>query len=152
NRTTRHDHGRAIRLQRGYAPSLVERKRGQPLELRAGAVATEHVPVHTLAVVLLRAEIERGEGRDGRGHADPVLRLELREQRACPLDARVRVVAVPLGEAHRAHRQAGAEAAEYEFGRAAADVDEERRGSELADAPPGQLRLLVAREQLGCKA
>ena len=40
------------------------------------------------------------------------------------------------------------EAVEDELGRAAADVDEQRRGAELADAALRQLGLLVAREQL----
>ena len=53
-----------------------------------------------------------------------------------------------LGEAHRAQRQARPEAVEDELGRAAPDVDEQRRGAELADPSLRQLRLLVAREQL----
>ena len=43
--------------------------------------------------------------------------------------------------------QARPEAVEGELGRATADVDQQRRRPEIADAPLGQLRLLVAREQ-----
>jgi hypothetical protein len=39
------------------------------------------------------------------------------------------------------------EAVEHELGRAAADVDEQRRRPELADSPSRQLRLFVAREE-----
>ena len=106
------------------------------------------MPVDPRPVVLLEAEVERREARDRRRHADGALRLELGQQRAGCLDGGLHVLAVALGEAHRAERQARPEVVEDELGRAAADVDEQRRRRELADAPLRQLRLLVAREQL----
>src|SRR6266576_3814984 len=120
---------------------------GRLVGVLSGAVVREDVAVYPRAVVLLETQVERGDARDRRRHADRVLRVELREERAGRLDARLHVFAVPLGEAPRAHRQARPEAVEGEFGRATADVDQQRRRPEIADAPLGQLGLLVAREQ-----
>ena len=52
---------------------------------------------------------------------------------------------VALGQPHGADVEARADPRPDELGRAAAEVDHERVGA--ADAAPGQLRLLLAREQ-----
>src|SRR5262249_45726480 len=115
--------------------------------LPARALLREGVPVHLRAVVLIQAEVERGEARDRRRDADSALRAEIRKGRACRRDARVHVVAVALAEAHGAQRKARLEAVEDELGRPTADVDDQGCRSELADAALCQLRLLAAREQ-----
>ena len=103
--------------------------------------------MHALAVVLVETEVERGERRDRRGDADRVLRVERRAGGARGRFERRYVLAVALGEADGAQRQARAEVAEDELGRAPPMSTSSVRGVELADAAPRQLRLFVAREQ-----
>src|SRR5262249_48023077 len=100
--------------------------------------------VYAIAVVLLQVEVEQGDARDRGRDADRVLRLEVGQERARRLDVRHGVVAVSLGEADGAHRQARVEAAQYQLRRPAAEVDEERLDAELSDSTAGEPGLLVA--------
>ena len=115
--------------------------------------------VDALAVVLVETEVERRERRDRSGDADGARRVE-RGQDARGRAAPQASSSSPVGGSECRKRSVSRteptsrlvrELERDELGRAAADVEHERSGLDLADASQHQLRLFVAAQQLRCE-
>ena len=161
------DHGRPLRLDSRAPAELGDRGRGEASGLSADPGGRETMPVKNLRVLLVEAEVERSERRHRAGGSDAVRgrRVErnlLHEQPADVEDERLGVAGLErvrareaLREPHAADVEAGVKrqpggVADDDLGRAAAEIDDDRRLQERAarrDAAEREQRLFLAREQ-----
>ena len=162
------DHRRAVGMEAGDADAYPQRHERQALDLLLDRLEGQAVAVDPLSVVLLQAELDRGEGRDRPRDADRVVDDEILGDRGgdmpgagAELGRGRRIAAeVPLGQPDGADVEAEPRAdavwaRDHELGGAATDVEDERRPVEATvarDAAEGQLGLILAAEELGREA
>ena len=161
------DHRRPVRMEARHAFSHCQRHERQALHLSLDRLERQAVAVDPVAVVLLHAELDRGQAGDRPRDADRVVDDEILRDRGRDMPGAApswpRTADRRAGTARSAGRSrcrcctatADRRGRDDELGRAAADVEDERRALEppvARDAAKRQLGLVLAAEELGREA